>query len=80
MMTNLLDGTTNSPFWKKYLKINPYQRTVVVRGKEDKYYAKQFVDEDGLLRVGGRIRLDRSELPFEQKYPILIPNGHYLAK
>ncbi|KAL0895261.1 hypothetical protein ABMA27_011414 [Loxostege sticticalis] len=30
-----------------------------------------FIDEDGLLRIGGR--LSNSDLPFEAKYPLLLP-------
>ena len=30
-----------------------------------------FVDKDGLLRVGGK--LERSDLPFSSKHPILLP-------
>ncbi|XP_055589945.1 uncharacterized protein LOC129742126 [Uranotaenia lowii] len=33
-----------------------------------------FVDEDGVLRVGGRLRL--SDLPYHFKHPALLPNFH----
>lgn len=36
-----------------------------------------FLDKEGLLRVGGRIR--RSELPFESKHPLLLPSSHRLS-
>ncbi|XP_076230300.1 uncharacterized protein LOC143176716 [Nomia melanderi] len=36
-----------------------------------------FLDEKGLLRVGGR--LQRSELPFARKHPILLPKGHHVT-
>lgn len=34
-----------------------------------------FVDEKGILRVGGRLR--RSNLPTNQKHPILLPKCHF---
>ncbi|XP_072400953.1 uncharacterized protein [Diabrotica undecimpunctata] len=37
-----------------------------------------FLDDTGLLRVGGR--LQKSELSFDQKHPIILPNGHVLTK
>ena len=37
-----------------------------------------FLDEDGLLRVGGRLR--NSNLPYTQKHPILLPAKHLLTK
>jgi len=36
-----------------------------------------FLDENGLIRVGGR--LHRSKLTFSQKHPILLPNRHHLT-
>lgn len=37
-----------------------------------------FLDENGLIRAGGRIR--KSELPYEQKHPIILKGSHSLAK
>ncbi|KRY82042.1 hypothetical protein T4D_17099 [Trichinella pseudospiralis] len=36
-----------------------------------------FLDEDGLLRVGGRLRL--SDLDYEMKYPIILPKKHHIV-
>ncbi len=36
-----------------------------------------FLDHDGVLRVGGRLR--HSQLPRDQKHPILIPRRHQLT-
>ncbi|XP_011687096.1 PREDICTED: uncharacterized protein LOC105449538 [Wasmannia auropunctata] len=36
-----------------------------------------FIDDDGLMRVGGRLQM--SSLSFTQKHPVLIPNRHYLS-
>lgn len=40
-------------------------------------YLCPFLDEDGILRVGGR--LSKASIPRNQKHPMLIPKGH-LAK
>ena len=37
-----------------------------------------FIDNSGLLRVGGR--LENSTAPFETKHPLIIPNNHHLSK
>ncbi|KRX34641.1 hypothetical protein T05_6672 [Trichinella murrelli] len=36
-----------------------------------------FLDEDGFLRVGGRLRL--SDLDYEMKYPIILPKKHHVV-
>mgnify|MGYP002717571259 CR=1 FL=1 len=36
-----------------------------------------FIDDDGLIRVGGR--LQKSDLAFSQKHPILLPSRHPLT-
>ena len=36
-----------------------------------------FIDENGLIRVGGRLR--KSQLTFSQKHPILLPNRHFIT-
>nr|XP_031829449.1 uncharacterized protein LOC116425623 [Nomia melanderi] len=36
-----------------------------------------FRDKKGILRVGGR--LQNSDLPFEQKHPVLLPKGHHVT-
>ena len=37
-----------------------------------------FIDNQGILRVGGR--LTHSELPEEQKHPILLPASHHITR
>ena len=36
-----------------------------------------FVDEEGLLRVGGRLK--QSSLPYDEKHPIIIPKNSHIA-
>ncbi|XP_011858918.1 PREDICTED: uncharacterized protein LOC105556434 [Vollenhovia emeryi] len=36
-----------------------------------------FLDNDGLIRVGGRLR--KANLSYSQRYPILLPSRHYLT-
>ncbi|CAK9801128.1 hypothetical protein ANTQUA_LOCUS2707 [Anthophora quadrimaculata] len=36
-----------------------------------------FLDDQGLLRVGGR--LQKSELPYTQKHPIVLPKGNHVT-
>ncbi|UYV61264.1 hypothetical protein LAZ67_1004155, partial [Cordylochernes scorpioides] len=37
-----------------------------------------FIDESGLLRVGGRLR--HSNLQFDEKHPIILPRGHFITE
>lgn len=42
------------------------------------YQLDPFVDEDGILRVGGRLR--RSALDFVEKHPAVLPKKHHLSE
>ena len=37
-----------------------------------------FVDDEGILRCSGRIQY--FSLPYDSKFPMLLPNGHYFTK
>ncbi|UYV82191.1 hypothetical protein LAZ67_21001303 [Cordylochernes scorpioides] len=37
-----------------------------------------FIDESGLLRVGGRLR--HSNLQFDEKHPIILPRDHFITE
>ena len=37
-----------------------------------------FLDPNGLLRVGGRLR--NSTLEYQEKHPVLLPKGHHVSK
>ncbi|XP_033228872.1 uncharacterized protein LOC117180482 [Belonocnema kinseyi] len=39
---------------------------------------KQFLDKHGILRVGGRLK--NSDLPKEQKHPIILPPHHHVTR
>ena len=39
---------------------------------------RPFLDQDGLLRVGGRLGL--SELPYTKRHPLVLPGKHQLTK
>jgi len=37
-----------------------------------------FLDTDGLLKVGGRLR--NAEIPIEQKHPVILPSSHHITE
>jgi hypothetical protein len=39
---------------------------------------RPFIDKQGIIRSMGRMQ--SLDLPFEQKYPVVLPAGHYLTK
>ena len=41
------------------------------------YRLDAFLDDQGILRVGGRLR--RANLAYEEKHPALLPKGHHVA-
>ena len=55
-----------------------------IRGKKNAlkksrlYHLDPFIDEDGILRVGGRLR--RSSLDFVEKHPAVLPKDHHLSE
>lgn len=46
-----------------------------VSRKSQLYKCTPYLDEDGLMRMKGR--LDRSELTFNEKHPIIVPRSHF---
>ena len=42
------------------------------------YGLDPFIDEDGVLRVGGRLR--RSSLDFAEKHPAILPKDHHMSE
>lgn len=42
------------------------------------FHLDPFVSDDGLLRVGGRLR--RASLEYGEKHPVLLPKGHHVSK
>lgn len=38
---------------------------------------RPFIDKDGLIRVGGRLR--HADISKEQRHPIILPKGHYIT-
>ena len=41
------------------------------------YHLNPFIDDDGILRVGGRLR--RSKLEYREKHPVLMPKKHHVT-
>ena len=41
------------------------------------YNLDTFIDEHGLLRVGGRIR--RADTPYEVKHPVILPKSSHVT-
>ena len=37
-----------------------------------------FIDDSGILRVGGRLR--HAKLEYKEKHPVLLPKGHHVSK
>lgn len=46
--------------------------------KSGLYDLDPFKDENGILRVGGRLR--RSSLPLAEKHPVILPKAHHISK
>ncbi|XP_076659884.1 uncharacterized protein LOC143363167 [Halictus rubicundus] len=49
-----------------------------ISGKSSIARLTPFLDEDGLLRVGGRI--DNAPLPFDERHPIILPKDSHLTQ
>ncbi|XP_055910779.1 uncharacterized protein LOC129945147 [Eupeodes corollae] len=48
-----------------------------VSKKNKHYFLRPFIDEQGVLRVGGR--LENARIPFEQKHPVILHKNHPLT-
>ena len=46
--------------------------------KSTLYRLDPFVDDNGILRVGGRLRRARPE--YKEKHPAILPKGNHVSK
>ncbi|CAG2245419.1 unnamed protein product [Mytilus edulis] len=53
-------------------------RGKVLKKSSKLFKLNPFIDENGLLRVGGR--LERADLPYDAKHPILLPKDSNISK
>ena len=52
-----------------------YKEVMTIKRSSSLYKLDPFLDEDGVLRVGGRLR--QSSIPYDVKHPIILPKkGH----
>lgn len=82
---NALDLRRSLKGWIRHIQSLEFQDDVVRCKAGDKLGSRSrlkqlqpFLDEDGILRVGGRIR--NSILPFRTKHPIILPKNSHLTK
>lgn len=74
-LTVLLKIAQNESFSKE---INCLLKGTPLKAKNPLCSLNPFLDNVGLLRVGGRI--DTSSYPYDKKHPILLVANHYLTK
>ena len=67
---NVTDGETN--------RGQARRRNQALRKSSSPYKLDPFVDQDGLIRVGGRIR--RAHVPIDIKHPVIIPRKGHLTE
>ena len=67
---NVTDGETN--------RVQARKRNQELRRTSSLYKLDPFVDQDSLIRVGGRIR--RADVPVDVKHPVIIPRKGHLTE
>lgn len=67
--------------WTQMEALSSFRKNLIKKEKQPKGSPLKsldaFVDEDGLIRVGGRLKY--SSLTEEQKYPIILPANHHIT-
>ena len=58
--------------------LEPIEERKTALKKSHLYRLDPFRDDDGVLRVGGRLR--RSDLELSEKHPVLLPKEHHISK
>lgn len=61
-----------------FQEINSLKNNLQVESKSKLVSLYPFLDVDGLIRVGGRIR--HAPLEYSRKHPVILPSKHYLTK
>lgn len=59
-------------------EINDLQRNQSVNKQSKLLTLNPFLDQDNLIRVGGRIQ--KSQISTDQKHPIILPANHFITK
>ncbi|GFU32829.1 integrase catalytic domain-containing protein [Trichonephila clavipes] len=59
------------------VEMNGIQNSVMVSSNSRVKTLNPFIDSEGILRVGGRLR--NSDINYNQKFPILLPSKHKLT-
>ncbi|XP_044019550.1 uncharacterized protein LOC122859932 [Aphidius gifuensis] len=73
--TNTIIKLVQKEIFFDELKILENQRQLNQKSKLIKL--TPFIDKNGLLRVGGR--LQNASIPYNQKYPIILPKNHHVT-
>lgn len=73
-MNVLIKLVQQSTYYKEIHQLQKHQR---LDSESSILSLNPFIDERGIVRVGGR--LCNSNLPYDTKFPILIPNNHFFA-
>lgn len=74
-MTQLIKSVQNAEFATQIKTL----RNAQALQKSDKLKnLNPFLDENGILRTGGRLK--NAKLPYDAKYPIIIPQKHHIAR
>jgi hypothetical protein len=73
---------TAEKYWLQYMQGQEQTAGVIEQLKSGEVVKNMrnlspFLDAEGLLRVGGR--LEKSQLPYDAKYPIIVPSRNHLC-
>ena len=63
---------------KKLLMKKQGSEEVEIKNSSQIYNLDRYIDEDGIIRVGGRV--DKSNLNNEYKHPVVLPKGSPISK
>lgn len=77
-----LRSAHNVIIWKLQQTCFPQEYSILTSkqplpGNNSLLKLQPFLGEDGLIRVGGRLR--NANIPYQQKHPILLPRGHQIT-
>ena len=65
-------------FTEEFKALSPSGEEKTVPKSSNLLRLDPFLDPNGLLRVGGRLR--NSTLEYQEKHPVLLPKGHHVSK
>ena len=76
--TEIIKSVQSEAFEDELIVLGDTKKVKTIKKSSPLYKLDPFLDKDGILRVGGRVK--NADVPFEIKHPVLLPRKHHVVQ